>query len=398
MKILVFAEVYFPDIIGGGEISTKLMTEGMVSLGHNVSVYCLGKKTQTENINGVIVNRVYKNELSEYFLSVIKDSQAANSFTIIKKIMRKTADIYENRKWYKYYRDIIRIEQPNVVHSVAAMSFLGRINLWKAAFDEGIPMSHICRSPNLLELQFFNGRFNNYYVHRNAIASKYLTALTAPSQYMLDCHLKKHIQGRRFNEVIYNAVDFSTVIPNDNIVSNKKNLVLYAGDIRKEKGIITLINAIRMLPDVELLLVGKGDLFSKIKEDNQIKLLSWVDKDVLYGYMKKAKAVVLPSEWNEAFGRILIEGINNCTIGIGSDMGGIPEVLDFNSDYIFESGNVEDLKNKISSVVRYTTEKYIDEIKKQQEHVKKFSISAYKKNWEKFFLQQIEGGLEGISE
>lgn len=38
--------------------------------------------------------------------------------------------------------------------------------------------------------------------------------------------------------------------------------------------------------------------------------------------MKKSKVVVLPSEWEEAFGRVLIESIFNGTIAIGSDRGG----------------------------------------------------------------------------
>ena len=30
MKLLIFSTVYYPDIIGGGEFSTKLMTEGLI--------------------------------------------------------------------------------------------------------------------------------------------------------------------------------------------------------------------------------------------------------------------------------------------------------------------------------------------------------------------------------
>ena len=40
------------DIIGGGEISTRMMTEGLVSRGHSVVVYCLGEKDERIIING----------------------------------------------------------------------------------------------------------------------------------------------------------------------------------------------------------------------------------------------------------------------------------------------------------------------------------------------------------
>ena len=50
MKILIFAEVYYPDVMGGGEFSTKQMTEGLTKRGHEVIVYCLGKDTREERI------------------------------------------------------------------------------------------------------------------------------------------------------------------------------------------------------------------------------------------------------------------------------------------------------------------------------------------------------------
>lgn len=389
MKILVFAEVYFPDVIGGGEFSTKLMTEGMVSRGHDVEVYCLGKNDTDEEINGVRIHRKYIKYVTEHVLSMTKNNQAQDTLSAIKKILSKRVDIYYDKKWYEYYLDIIIAVKPDVIHSVAAMSYLGRINLWKAAFDAGVPMSHVCRSPNLIEFQFLGGKLNKYYIGRNALASKYLTALAAPSKYMLECHTKAGIKGRKLNSAIYNAVDFPAVEPSDDQISSKNNFILYAGDIRKEKGILTLIKAVRGIPDVKLLLIGKGELSSSIIQDEKVKLIDWLDKDTLYKYMQTAKIIVLPSEWNEAFGRILIEGINNCTIGVGSDRGGIPEVLGFNSDYIYQSGDATELKNKLLFILSFSKEKYIEEIKKQQKYVEQFSIENYISNWEKFFTQQL---------
>lgn len=389
MKILVFAEVYFPDVIGGGEFSTKLMAEGMVSRGHDMEVYCLGRNDMDEEINGVHVHRRYIKDVTEHILSCTKNNQVRDTLSTVKKILNKKVDIFYDKKWYEYYRNIISVVKPDVVHSVAAMSYLGRINLWKAVFDAGIPMSHVCRGPNLLEFHFLGGKLDKYYIRRNALASKYLTALAAPSNYMLECHTKTGIKGRKLNVAIYNAVDFSAVEPSDDRISSKKNFILYAGDIRKEKGILTLIEAVRGIPDVKLLLIGKGKLSSSISQDKQVKLIDWLDKDALYQYMQAAKIVVLPSEWNEAFGRILIESINNCTIGVGSDRGGIPEVLGFNFDYIFQSGNAMDLKKKLLAILTSSKEKYIEEVKMQQQYAKRFSIDMYISNWENFFVQQL---------
>ena len=115
----------------------------------------------------------------------------------------------------------------------------------------------------------------------------------------------------------------------------------------------------------------------------------WVAREVLYAHMRRARAVVLPAEWDEAFGRILIEAIHNGTIAIGSDRGGIPEVLDHNDDYIFHAGDVGGLRKRIERVVRMPASKYMQEIGKQQEKASGFTNEVYIDHWERFFLQQL---------
>ncbi len=389
MKILIFSEVYYPDIMGGGEFSTKQMTEGLVKKGHEVIVYCLGKNNCEEEINGVYVNRKYIPDLSEHFLSITKNNRIIDPFTPFSKIKRKWSDIYSSRKWFEGYRSIIAKEDPDIVHTVSPMSYLGRVNLWKAAFDLKIPVSHVSRSPNLLKVKFLGGILNGFIIRRNAKASSYLTALAAPSRFMLDCHNRVGIRGQRFNNVIYNAVDFIQVPLSADLIDQKENMVLYAGDLRKEKGILTLLRAMNELDGVRLLLIGSGELSDSIKRYRRAEVIDWMERESLYTYMKKAKAVILPSEWNEAFGRILIEAIYNGTICIGSDRGGIPEVLDFNNDYIFHSGDAVGLRSQIERVIRMPSSVYIEEAGKQRKIASRFTNDTYVDNWERFFLQQL---------
>ena len=394
MKILIFAEVYFPDVIGGGEFSTKMMTEGLAARGHEIDVYCLGKNNVDEKINGINIHRRYVQDISEHFFSKTKNNSIQDTLTTVKKIIKRRADIYYEKRWYKHYCKIINDVKPDVVHSVAALSYLGRFNLWKAAFDNGIPVSHVSRSPNLIELQFLGGKLNRYYIHRNAFASKYLDGMAAPSKYMLECHTKVGIKGRRFNDVIYNAVEFDAIEPTEEFVNNKKNIIIYAGDIRQEKGIATLIEAVQGIPNIELLLIGKGAMTSSIKQDEKIRIISWLDKKTLYKYMQKAKIVVLPSEWEEAFGRILIEGIANGTLALGSNRGGIPEVLNYDNNFIFESGNVSALQDRLNWVLSLSTEDYLTIWNRQKSWMNRYSKKNYCDEWERFFSQQIGGSNE----
>ncbi|MCR5776183.1 MAG: glycosyltransferase [Lachnospiraceae bacterium] len=389
MKILIFAEVYYPDVMGGGEFSTKQMTEGLAKKGHEVIVYCLGNKTQEDEIEGVHIKRNYINGVSEHFLSLCKNNRSVATFTPLEKIIRKRSDLYLDKKCYEVYRRIISKEKPNIVHTVSPMSYLGRINLWKAAYDLRIPISHVCRGPNLLEMNFLGGRLDAYNRSRNAKASEYLTALAAPSRYMLASHNRAGIRGQRFNEVIYNAVNMKPITLTKEFIGEKENMVLYAGEISEKKGINTLIEAVDGLEGVRLLLIGNGEMVDAIKRNGKTAVADWMDREALYGYMRKAKAVILPSKWNEPFGRILIEAIYNGTIAIGSDRGGIPEVLDFDGDYIFHDGDKDGLRGRIERVMGMSTSAYMDEALKQQKMAERFSDDIYIENWERFFLNQI---------
>lgn len=389
MKILVFAESYYPDVMGGGEFSTKQMAEGLVKKGHEVMVYCLGEENSKEDINGVRVNRRYVKGISEHFLSLCKNRNVPDPFTRLSKAVRKRGDLYPCRKWYEEYSNIILSEAPDVVHTASPMSYQGRFNLWKAAYDLKIPVSHVCRGPALLELDFLNGRLDGFNRHRNAIASSYLTALAAPSSFMLDAHNHAGIRGQRINEVIFNAIDFKPVRLSEELAEKKENLVMYAGELSEKKGILTLIRAMDGIDGARLLLIGKGNLQDRIQSEGAMQVIDWMGREELFVFMQKAKAVVLPSKWNEPFGRILIEAICNGTIAIGSDRGGIPEVLDHNEDHIFRSGDTEGMRSRIQRVLDLSPLEYLDEIQRQQRILSRFSDDKYTDNWEGFFLRQL---------
>ena len=126
--------------------------------------------------------------------------------------------------------------------------------------------------------------------------------------------------------------------------------------------------------------------------DNGIRaeVIDWMERDELFEYMKRAKAVILPSEWEEPFGRILIEAVFNGTIAIGSDKGGIPEVLDHNDKYIFKSGSAAALRRRIERVIKMSPAEYLEEIKSLQTALSGFSNDKYIDKWERFFLKQRE--------
>lgn len=395
MKILIFAEVYYPDVCGGGEFSTRQMAEALAGKGHDVVVRCLGKSSCNETLNGVRVKRRHVKGLSEHFLSNTKNNHVDDPFTQFDKIMRKWGDLYPGKKLLELYRSVIGKEQPDVVHTVSPMSYMGRYNLWKAAHDLRIPVSHVCRGPNLLELKFLGGKLDAFNRQRNAVASSYLTALAAPSLYMLKQHMAAGIRGSRFNEVIYNAVGLEPAELSEDLMAQKEDMVLYAGEIKKEKGIETLLRAMDGLKNAKLLLIGRGDMADRIRAQASdtgpaTELIDWMEREELFAYMRRAKAVVLPSEWEEPFGRILVEAICNGTIAIGSDRGGIPEVLDHDERYIFRSGDARGLRRRMERVLNLSASEYPEEAAGQQKAALRFSDDTFADKWERFFLKQLD--------
>ncbi len=395
MKLLIVSFAYYPDVVGGGEFSTKMIAEGMVEKGHSVDVLCWAVEAKVEYINGVKIIRKYTPRLSEECMLATKNHKKDNlkGYSKYEKLKNKYSDLFYSPKWYRFYKDFIRNGNYDAVHAATALSYLGRYNCYKASHDLGVPISHVLRSPALIEFQFCGGKLNDIYRKLNARSVRLLAGLAAPSQYMLDLHNKYGIFCD-YQKAISNAVAAAVYSPSLDEIKNKQNIVLYAGDIREEKGINTLIQAVSGLHGVSLYLVGQGPLSNNIVQTDTVKLIPWVAQSQLYDLMKKAKTVVLPSEWEEAFGRILIEGIANGTLALGSNRGGIPEVLNDDTNFIFESGNVSALQERLNWVMKLSAKDYLTILNRQKSWMNRYSKEFYCDEWEKFFLRQIGGKNE----
>jgi glycosyltransferase involved in cell wall biosynthesis len=65
-----------------------------------------------------------------------------------------------------------------------------------------------------------------------------------------------------------------------------------------------------------------------------------------------ADVVVVPSTWDEPFGRTVIEGLATGRPVLGSRVGGIPEILDGPLErFLFERGDVAGLSDRLGSLL-----------------------------------------------
>lgn len=130
--------------------------------------------------------------------------------------------------------------------------------------------------------------------------------------------------------------------------ADKKDYVIYFGRYSEEKGIATLIKACRELKEVSFVFAGKGPLEDEVNKVENIKNAGFKSGEELVKLISEARFSVYPSEWYENCPFSVMESQMYYTPVLGADIGGIPELIkDKETGELFESGNVEDLKNHI---------------------------------------------------
>jgi len=130
--------------------------------------------------------------------------------------------------------------------------------------------------------------------------------------------------------------------------TKKEDYVLYFGRYSREKGVMTLIEAAKLLPDIKFIFAGKGECENKIKETPNITDMGFVSGEELDNLIRKARFSICPSEWYENCPFSVMESQDRKTPVIGALIGGIPElIMDKKNGLLFESGNEIDLSKKI---------------------------------------------------
>lgn len=126
-------------------------------------------------------------------------------------------------------------------------------------------------------------------------------------------------QRKKFIEAGYPAekivVKPNFAYPDPGIGEGKGEYALFVGRLTPEKGIITLLKAWNFLKmKIPLKIIGDGPLrkeVEKVARSNEgIEYIGFLKLNDIYNYMKDAKFLVFPSEWYEAFPRVIVEALS----------------------------------------------------------------------------------------
>ena len=185
----------------------------------------------------------------------------------------------------------------------------------------------------------------------------------------------------------------------ENQYDKKKIIATVAAIDVKYKGqkyVIKAINKLRKhgLDNYEYWIIGGGDksylekFVKKYKLEDNVKFLGSLPHDEIFNKLKKVDIYIQPSK-TEGLPRALLEAMSMGCLCIGTNVGGIPELLDKN--YIVRSSNVNDIVEKIKAI---TIEQQLKQSKVNFEKSKKYEKSTLEEKRNKFYDEFINSTNE----
>lgn len=187
------------------------------------------------------------------------------------------------------------------------------------------------------------------YFHHNILnIYESIDAFISPSRFT-----RSKLRELGFRRKIYHITN--PIYPEDFIPSYswQKEFIVYFGRLSREKGLFTLLQAMKGVP-VKCKIFGDGpekNELIKIKNRENISNVTFsgfLSKEELKNEVRKAMFVVVPSEWYENYPYSIIESFALGKPVIASRIGGIPELIeDHKTGITFEPGNADELKRKM---------------------------------------------------
>jgi glycosyltransferase involved in cell wall biosynthesis len=104
---------------------------------------------------------------------------------------------------------------------------------------------------------------------------------------------------------------------------------VYLGRLVPEKGVGTLISAWERIR-AKLLVVGDGPEASRLRAaaPRNVEFRGTVDPDEVTTLLRRARAVLVPSEWHEGAGKVVLEAYAAGVPVLASRAGGLPEIVE----------------------------------------------------------------------
>ncbi|WP_407378812.1 glycosyltransferase family 4 protein [Methanobrevibacter sp.] len=155
----------------------------------------------------------------------------------------------------------------------------------------------------------------------------------------------------------WNSVDINKFSgENKNLLeSNGKPIVLFVGNIIKRKNVNLILEAKKLsVTDYEVVIVGDGplknDLENKVEKENILDVRFLGARSDVENIIPGCDVLVLPS-FSESFGLVLIEALACEKAVIGSNVGGITEIITDDVGLLIDPNDASSLAQAIDKVI-----------------------------------------------
>ena len=214
------------------------------------------------------------------------------------------------------------------------------------------------------------GAIEGYYYRNHKIYTDKIDYIITPSEFYRTKFIEDGINPNKI-QAIHNSIEMNDY----NVETKDDGYALYFGRLSKEKGILNLINAFAKCNKGNLYIAGEGPEKEKIEKiikenslEDRVKLLGFLDKEQMTDVTRKCKFVVVPSIWYENCPYSVLETLAIGKPIIGSNMGGIPElVIDNENGFIYNT--VDELTEKMN--VLFENEDLVKQFSKKSKELAK---------------------------
>ncbi len=164
---------------------------------------------------------------------------------------------------------------------------------------------------------------------------------------------------RNNTDILYPAINPIKIFP------PKKKLIIFTGKLNSSKGFDiyckAVIKILDKFKDWRALAIGNEPREKFNFKHDRFKVLDWVTHDKILNYYKKSSISVVPSRWQEPFGRTAMESAAYGCATITSLKGGLPET--FENSLFIKKINEQELYKIIQKLIKNNNyRKYIQNL------------------------------------
>lgn len=324
MKILVSAPYFYPKP-GGLEYYSYNICKGLKKFGADIIVVTSSEgKAATEDVDGMKIYRL--------------------------PYLFRLSNTPINPKWAAAIRKIIEKEKPDIINGHLPVPFAADIAA-RIAKEENIPFILTYHNDLVKDNLLLNFLSKSYYLLLGNATLDMSNRIIVTSEYyaLKSPYLKAHSQKI---EIVSPGVDinrFNLGVDEEYLKKKhglKQKVILFVGQLDKthqHKGLNYLIEAVGTVKkeiNATLVVAGRGDyidyyrrLAKKSDLEDEVIFTGYIADEELPYYYRGSDVFVLPSYTeSEGFGMSLIEAMACGTPVIGTNIGGIPYVIEPEKD------------------------------------------------------------------